>query len=47
MAPAKPQAQKRVSPLEARLAAIRPDDLTPREALDLLYELISLRESNG
>ena len=43
MAPAKPQVQQRVSPLEARLSEIRPDDLTPREALDLLYELISLR----
>jgi DNA mismatch repair protein MutS len=27
------------SPLRARLAAIDPDQLTPREALDLLYEL--------
>ncbi|HSR71950.1 MAG TPA: DNA mismatch repair protein MutS, partial [Kiloniellales bacterium] len=27
------------SPLEARLAEINPDELTPREALELLYEL--------
>ena len=27
------------SPVEARLAEIHPDELTPREALDLLYEL--------
>jgi DNA mismatch repair protein MutS len=27
---------------EARLAAVNPDDLTPKEALDLLYELKSL-----
>ena len=47
MAPAKPQVQQRVSPLEARLSEIRPDDLTPREALDLLYELISLREQKN
>ncbi|MCX7644643.1 MAG: DNA mismatch repair protein MutS [Rhodobacteraceae bacterium] len=30
------------SPLEERLRAIHPDDLTPRQALELLYELRSL-----
>jgi DNA mismatch repair protein MutS len=46
MVPARPQAQQQVSPLEARLSEIRPDDLTPREALDLIYELMSLRNQN-
>ena len=46
MVPARPQVQQQVSPLEARLSEIRPDDLTPREALDLIYELMSLRNQN-
>ena len=46
MMPARPQVQQQVSPLEARLSEIRPDDLTPREALDLIYELMSLRNQN-
>jgi DNA mismatch repair protein MutS len=37
--PAPPLAPVGDSPLRARLAAIDPDQLTPREALDLLYEL--------
>ena len=35
------------SPLEERLAAVSPDSLSPREALDLLYELKGLADSNG
>ncbi len=34
-------------PLEAALADIRPDDLSPREALDLLYRLKSLAAEAG
>ncbi|MGP1358351.1 MutS-related protein, partial [Roseicyclus sp.] len=45
----KPQAPvapaKGPSPVEARLAALHPDDLTPREALDLVYALKALLES--
>ena len=31
-----------VSEIEARLAAVQPDELSPREALEILYELRSL-----
>lgn len=34
-------------PLRERLSAIRPDELTPRAALDLLYELKTLAEEAG
>lgn len=42
-----PEARERApepgeGPLAARLAAIRPDELTPRAALDLIYELAAL-----
>lgn len=37
-----PQAETPPSPVEARLAEIRPDELAPRAALDLLYELRGL-----
>ncbi|MDP5306561.1 DNA mismatch repair protein MutS [Paracoccus spongiarum] len=40
--PASPAPKPRVSPLEGRLDAIHPDRLTPREALDLIYELKAL-----
>jgi DNA mismatch repair protein MutS len=33
--------------LSARLDTVRPDELTPREALDLLYELKALAAQNG
>ena len=33
-------------PLLARMQALDPDSLTPREALDALYELVKLCESN-
>ncbi len=38
-----PAEAKRTSPVEEALDAISPDDLTPREALDLVYRLKSLR----
>ena len=38
-APAEPPAPPRRSEVEARLGGIHPDGLTPREALELLYEL--------
>ncbi|MDF0603726.1 DNA mismatch repair protein MutS [Psychromarinibacter sp. C21-152] len=37
-----PQPKQGPSPLEQRLAEIHPDDLSPRDALDLLYQLKSL-----
>ena len=30
------------SAVEARLAAVAPDEMTPRQALDLVYELASM-----
>ena len=36
----------RADPLAEALAAIEPDSLTPREALQLLYELKRIRQSN-
>jgi DNA mismatch repair protein MutS len=43
-APAPPTAAEAVEPseIEARLAAVQPDELSPREALEILYELRSL-----
>ena len=41
-APAPPPAARGLSEVEARLAEIAPDDLTPREALDALYALRAL-----
>ena len=38
-APAPAEESKAASPVEAALAAINPDDLSPREALDALYQL--------
>jgi DNA mismatch repair protein MutS len=43
-APAKPAAPA-ASPVVERLSQIQPDDLTAREALDLLYELKSLLQA--
>ena len=37
--PPHPAAAAGPSALEARLAAVRADELTPREALELIYEL--------
>jgi len=43
-APAAPAPETAPSPLEERLAALSPDSLSPREALDLLYELKTLAD---
>ncbi|HEV7277590.1 MAG TPA: DNA mismatch repair protein MutS [Devosiaceae bacterium] len=40
-APKKPE----VNPLDAMLDAVRPDDLTPRQAIDLVYELKKARDA--
>jgi DNA mismatch repair protein MutS len=40
-----PAAPAEASPVEVRLAAVNPDELTPRDALDLLYELKRLKPS--
>jgi DNA mismatch repair protein MutS len=37
-----PQSQPQVSAVETRLREVAPDDLSPREALDLVYELRGL-----
>jgi len=42
-----PPSAPAASVLEERLAAVSPDSLSPREALELLYELKSLADSNG
>ncbi|MBO6560499.1 MAG: DNA mismatch repair protein MutS [Nisaea sp.] len=44
LAPSPKAAAAKESAVEARLEEIRPDDLTPREALDLIYELRALKE---
>ncbi|SDK92490.1 DNA mismatch repair protein MutS [Paracoccus chinensis] len=40
--PAPPPAHKPESAAEKRLQAVQPDSLSPREALDLIYELVAL-----
>jgi len=45
--PAPPAPPPRESAVEARLRAVHPDALSPREALALLYELKSLAEAAG
>jgi len=42
--PAKSATEQEPSPLEEAVAAIAPDELTPREALDLIYRLKDLAE---
>lgn len=42
-----PVAPPAADPLRARLAEVHPDSLTPRAALDLLYELKRLAEDGG
>jgi DNA mismatch repair protein MutS len=39
-----PPAPTGPSPVEARIAELHPDELTPREALDLLYELKTMTQ---
>ena len=41
---AEPAKQPKTSELETKLAEVFPDDLTPREALSILYELKSLAD---
>ena len=45
--PPPPPAPAKHSDLDKRMAKILPDDLTPREALDLIYELKGLAEKPG
>ena len=40
-----PPRQNDVNPVETMLDAVRPDDLTPREAIELLYELKKARDA--
>jgi DNA mismatch repair protein MutS len=40
-APRKPE----INPVHAMLDAVRPDDLTPRQAIDLVYELKKARDA--
>jgi len=42
VAPPAPAKAAKPSEVEARLRGVHPDELTPREALDLLYELRGL-----
>ena len=42
-----PEAEAAPSPVEARLAEVHPDDLSPREALALVYELKRLAGRNA
>jgi DNA mismatch repair protein MutS len=41
---APPASEPGVTPLEERLAEVSPDSLSPREALDILYELKTLMD---
>jgi DNA mismatch repair protein MutS len=45
--PVAPPAPKGPTPLDEALDSIRPDELTPREALDLLYRLKALRADDA
>ncbi|MFC3170026.1 DNA mismatch repair protein MutS [Paracoccus fontiphilus] len=45
--PAPPPARVKESPLEARMKDIHPDALTPREALDLIYDLKALSKETA
>ena len=42
--PAQPPVKQQVSEVEARLKAVLPDELTPKEALALIYELRGMVE---
>jgi DNA mismatch repair protein MutS len=45
--PVQPRARAKTSQAEARLRDIHPDELSPRDALALIYELKSLLEPPG
>ncbi len=44
-APPPPAPKPSVNPLHAMLDAVRPDELTPRQAIDLVYELKKIRDA--
>ena len=44
-AAAPPPRKPEINPLDAMLDAVRPDELSPREALDLIYELKKARDA--
>jgi DNA mismatch repair protein MutS len=44
-AAAPPQRKAEVNPLNAMLDLVRPDELSPREALELIYELKKARDA--
>ncbi|RDE09495.1 DNA mismatch repair protein MutS [Pelagibacterium lacus] len=46
-APASPPPQPRDNPVAAMVEAVRPDDLTPRAALDWIYELKKAAHADG
>jgi hypothetical protein len=46
-AAAKPAGLAEPSPIEAALAEVHPDELTPRAALDLVYRLTALLRAGG
>jgi DNA mismatch repair protein MutS len=45
--PARPSTEEGRSPILERLAATRPDELTPRAALELVYELKAMMKDEG
>jgi DNA mismatch repair protein MutS len=45
--PPRPAPVAAPAPLDALLAALRPDELSPREALEILYKIAKLRESDN
>jgi DNA mismatch repair protein MutS len=44
-ASAPPRPAKRESEVERRLKAVHPDELTPKEALSLIYELAEIAKA--
>jgi DNA mismatch repair protein MutS len=45
--PAPPPTRSGPSPVQARLATVHPDELSPKDALTLVYELKALSQGNG
>ncbi|MCU0802296.1 MAG: DNA mismatch repair protein MutS [Rhodobacteraceae bacterium] len=45
--PAPPPTRPGPSPVQARLATVHPDELSPKDALTLVYELKALSQGNG
>jgi DNA mismatch repair protein MutS len=46
-APARPLPEAGPSPIEAALAEVNPDELTPKTALELIYRLKTLSEEDA